>query len=55
LVTAVSWRSRSLPVEIGRGASAACTTIVHYKRTADWFEDGTRSVQTRGARRGERG
>jgi hypothetical protein len=30
-------------VEIGRGASA------------DWFEDGTRAVQTRGARRGERG
>jgi hypothetical protein len=55
LVTAVSWRWRSLPVEIGRGASAACTTMVHCERTADGFEDGTRAVQTRGARRGERG
>jgi hypothetical protein len=51
LVTAVSWRWRSLPVEIGRGTSAACTAMVHWERTADWFEDGTRAVQTRGASR----
>jgi hypothetical protein len=30
-------------------------TMVHCERTADWFEDGVRDVQTRGARRGERG
>jgi hypothetical protein len=29
--------------------------MVHCERTADWFEDGTRAVPTRGARRGERG
>jgi hypothetical protein len=51
----VAWRLRSLPMEIGRGASAACTTIVHCERIADWLEDGTRAVQTLGARRGERG
>jgi hypothetical protein len=36
-------------------ASTACTTMVHCERTADWFQDGTLAVQTRGARRGERG
>jgi hypothetical protein len=42
-------------VEIGLGSSAACTTIVHCERTADLFEDGTRAVQTRGARHGSVG
>jgi hypothetical protein len=55
LVTAVSLRLRSLPVEIGREASAACTNMVHCKRTADSLEDSTRAVQTRGARCAERG
>jgi hypothetical protein len=44
-----------VPVEIGRRASAACTKMVHCERTADWFEDGTRAVQTRGGRGGRRG
>ena len=37
------------------GDRATCTTMVHCERTTDWFEDGARAVQTRGARRGERG
>jgi hypothetical protein len=28
----------------------ACTAMVHCERTADWFEDGTRALQTRGAK-----